>query len=130
MKTIHMSHHHSSLAKVAKIPKPLDLGYLFKTLIQDIHNSLLLFHGYRRDTAVPKALNSYSQQQSKPITTTINHIKHLLLYFCISPCTRIRYRSSTIILQIHSNALYLSEPIHIVQLEVSFSLDCTYMLTN
>ena len=56
------------------------------------------------------ALNAIAASQSSPTQHTNNAIKHFLDYAACHPTATIRYPGSDMIIHIHSDASYLSEP--------------------
>ena len=77
--------------------------------IQGVPGSIL-FHARSVDFTFLVYLNSIAIQQT--ITTYINlkRTEYLLDYVATHPDAKIRYRASEMILQIHTDASYLSEP--------------------
>ena len=56
------------------------------------------------------ALNTFSRHQAQPTQETIDKVNQLLDYAATNPDAVIEYNPSDIILKIHSDASYLSEP--------------------
>jgi hypothetical protein len=56
------------------------------------------------------ALSAIAAQQSAPNQETLMHLNQCLNYMWTHPNTKIRYRASDMILNIHSDASYLSAP--------------------
>jgi len=55
------------------------------------------------------ALSSIAIEQSKGTTNTMEKAKQLLDYLAMYPDATIRFRASDMIMNVHSNASYLSE---------------------
>ncbi len=56
------------------------------------------------------ALSAIAAQQSAPTEETLAHVNQFLGYMWTHPDAKIRYRASDMILNVHSNASYLSAP--------------------
>ena len=56
------------------------------------------------------ALSSIASQQANPTQNTMKQTKHFLDYMATHPDAQIRYYKSNMILNIHSDASYLTEP--------------------
>jgi hypothetical protein len=56
------------------------------------------------------ALSAIASQQALPTETTSNHVNQFLDYIATHPDAKIQYRASNMVLNVHSNALYLSAP--------------------
>ena len=80
-----------------------------KTKIQQIVGALL-YYARAIDMTMLPALSTLSSEQAKPTRKTMQKIQHLLDYCSTHPNAKIRYISSGMILKIHSDASYLSEP--------------------
>ena len=61
------------------------------------------------DITVLMALSSIAIEQTKGTTLTMEKAKQLLDYLATHPDATIRYRASDMIMNVHSNASYLSE---------------------
>jgi len=79
------------------------------TKIQQIVGSLL-YYGRAVDPTILVALGSIASQQNKPTATTAEAVTKLLNYVATHPNAIIRYKKSDMILHVHSDASYLSEP--------------------
>ena len=55
-------------------------------------------------------LNTITTQQTSATENNLKRLEELLDYAATHPDAKIRYRASDIILQIHTDASYLSEP--------------------
>jgi len=77
--------------------------------IQQIVGSLL-YYGRAVDPTILVALGSIASQQNKPTETTAAAVTKLLNYVATHPNAVIRYHRSDMILHVHSDASYLSEP--------------------
>ena len=69
-----------------------------------------LFYARAIDCTMLVALNALAEQQSKPTEQTIQAINQLLDYAVTHPNATIRFHKSGMILHVHSDASYLSEP--------------------
>jgi hypothetical protein len=70
----------------------------------------LLFYARAIDNTMLVALNALASQQAAPTQTTMDHIVHLLNYAATYPDATVRFRASSMVLWVHSDASYLSEP--------------------
>ena len=80
-----------------------------KTRIQQIVGSLL-YYSRAVDPTMLVALNSISSQQSAPTQATMSQLMQLLDYAATNPNATIEYTPSEMLLKVHSDASYLSEP--------------------
>ena len=80
-----------------------------KQRIQQIVGSLL-YYGRAVDPTILVALGSIASQQNQPTKTTAESVTKLLNYVATYPNAIIRYNKSDMILHVHSDASYLSEP--------------------
>ena len=80
-----------------------------KTRIQQIVGSLL-YYSRAVDPTMLVALNSLSSQQANPTHATVQHLNQLLDYAATHPNATLEYTPSGMILKVHSDASYLSEP--------------------
>ena len=71
---------------------------------------ILLFYARSVDSTFLVGLNSIAIQQTNATDNTIKRTEDLLDYAATHPEAKIRYRESEMILQIHTDASYLSEP--------------------
>jgi hypothetical protein len=78
------------------------------TRIQQIIGSIL-YYARAIDMTVLPALSAVASEQTTATETTEQHVKQLLDYLATHPAATIRYRKSDMILNIHSDASYLSE---------------------
>ena len=62
------------------------------------------------DPTIPVALNELAGCQSKATESLIKRCKHFLDYMATHPNAKIRYYASDMILNVHSDASYLSAP--------------------
>jgi hypothetical protein len=76
--------------------------------IQRIVGSIL-YYAQAVDITVLMALSSIAIKQIKGTTSTIEKAKHLLDYLATNPDATICYRASDMIMNVHSDAFYLSE---------------------
>ena len=56
------------------------------------------------------ALSEIAAQQSAPTEETLDHVNQFIEYMWTHPDAKIRYRASDMILNVHSDASYLSAP--------------------
>ena len=98
--------------KVQK-PTPIDntpeLHEKDKKYVQQVIGALL-YYARAIDCTMLVTLSKLSHMQSKPTQLTLQLIQHLLDYCATNPTATLRYTPSDMILKIHSDASYLSEP--------------------
>ena len=70
----------------------------------------ILFYDHSVDFTFLVGLNSIVIQQTSATNNTLKRTEDLLDYAATHPDAKIRYRASEIIIQIHTDASYLSEP--------------------
>ena len=70
----------------------------------------ILYYARAVDMTVLAALSSIASQQAKATEDTEEKVKHLLDYLATHPDATVRFRASDMVLNIHSDASYLSEP--------------------
>jgi hypothetical protein len=70
----------------------------------------ILFYARAIDMTFLVGLNSIATEQAAATKKTVKSVKDLLDYAATNPHAKIRYWASDMILQIHSDASYLSEP--------------------
>ena len=75
--------------------------------IQQVVGSLL-YYARAVDITILLALNEIASQQTKPTEQTRQRVKQLLDYVATHPTAVVRFRKSAMILNIHSDASYLS----------------------
>jgi hypothetical protein len=80
-----------------------------KTYIQQVIGTLL-YYGRAVDATILVALSSLASAQAKPTDDTMQRTHHLLDYVATHPDAILSYAKSNMILGIHSDASYLSEP--------------------
>jgi hypothetical protein len=92
-------------------PKPRQLSLLIFLEIKEIQQVIgsILYYEQAVDITVLMALSSIAIEQSKGTTNTMEKAKQLLDYLATYPDATIRFRASDMIMNVHSNALYLSE---------------------
>ena len=94
-------------------PEPLDttpfLNDADTKLIQQVTGSFL-YYARAVDPLILHALSTIASQQAKPTETTMKQVKHFLSYMAWHPDTTIRFYASDMVLQIHSDASYLTAP--------------------
>lgn len=95
-----------------KLPDPDDspaLDAAGKLRIQQIVGSFL-YYGRATDTTILMALNELSGQQAKPTEKTMKRANAFLDYMATFPDAKIRYYASDMVLNVHSDASYLTAP--------------------
>ena len=70
----------------------------------------LLYYGRAVDLTILVALSTIAAQQNSPTEKTDKEVEQLMDYLATHPDATIRYHASDMILQIHSDASYLTEP--------------------
>jgi hypothetical protein len=94
-------------------PSPLDdsplLNEAGKKRVQQIVGSFL-YYARAVDPTIIMALSEISSQQSAPTENTTKRINQFLDYMWTHPDAIIRYRASDMIINVHSDASYLSAP--------------------
>ena len=69
-----------------------------------------MFYTCSVDSTFLVGLNSIAKQQTSATDSTLKRTEYLLDYVATHPDAKIRYRASDMILQIHTDVSYLSEP--------------------
>ena len=80
-----------------------------KKFIQRVVGSFL-FYARAIDMTILHALSAIAGAQAAPTMNTLKRVKQLLDYMATNPNAIIRYRASDMILNVHSDASYLSAP--------------------
>ena len=80
-----------------------------KKYVQQVIGALL-YYARTIDCTMLVTLSKLSHMQAKPTQLTLQLIQHLLDYCATNPNAKLRYTPSDMILKIHSDASYLSEP--------------------
>jgi hypothetical protein len=96
----------------AQAPLPVDISQkLSPDEIKEIQRVIesILYYAHAVDITVLMALSSITIKQSKGTSDTMAKIKQLLDYLATYPDATTRFRASDMIMNIHSNASYLSE---------------------
>ena len=70
----------------------------------------LLFYARSIDSTFLAGLNTIAMQQTSATDNTLKRAEDLLDYAATHPNAKVRYRASDMVLQIHTDASYLSEP--------------------
>ena len=78
-----------------------------KKFVQQVVGSLL-YYARAVDMTILHALSEIASQQAKPTKRTMARVKQLLDYMHTHPDAKIRFRASDMVLNLHSDALYLS----------------------
>jgi hypothetical protein len=111
----HQPHPHAEKTYGATVQyaKALDNSPLLspasKTYIQQVLG-VLLYYGRAVDSTVLVALSSIASAQASPTELTLSLIKQLLDYVATHPDAILTYEKSDMVLAVHSDASYLSEP--------------------
>jgi hypothetical protein len=71
---------------------------------------VLLYYGRAVDLTILVGLSSLAAAQAKPTKQTLSLVKWLLDYTATNPDAILTYKKSNMVLAVHSNASYLSEP--------------------
>jgi hypothetical protein len=71
---------------------------------------VLLYYGHAMDSTIITGLSSLAAAQAKPTAQTLLLINRLLDYVATNPDAILTYKKSDMVLAVHSNASYLSEP--------------------
>jgi hypothetical protein len=71
---------------------------------------VLLYYGGAVDSTIITGLSSLAAAQAKPTAQTLFLINWLLDYVATNPDAILTYEKSDMVLAVHSDALYLSEP--------------------
>ena len=96
----------------AQAPPPVDISpKLSPEEIKEIQRVVgsILYYARAVDITVLMALSSIAIEQTKGTTSTMEKAKQLLDYLATHPDATIRYRASDMIMNVHSDASYLSE---------------------
>ena len=92
-------------------PTPIDnsppLDKAGKKRIQQVVGSFL-YYARAVDPTILMALSEIASQQNKPTEVTMKWVNQFLDYMATNPHAKIRYRASDMILNLHSDASYLS----------------------
>ena len=76
-------------------------------MIQQVVGSIL-YYARAVDIMVLMALSTIASKQSAATKTTVNNVKQLLDYLAWNPDATLQYYALDMILNIHSDALYVS----------------------
>ncbi len=91
------------------IDKSPKLNKTNKKHIQQIVRSFL-YYAHAVNPTILMALSAIASQQALPTEDTRNQINQFLDYMATHPDAKIRHCTSNMVLNVHSNALYLSAP--------------------
>ena len=80
-----------------------------KKRVQQVVGSFL-YYGRAVDVTILVALSEIAGQQSKPTKHTMKRVNKFLDYMATNPDAKIRYYASDMILNVHSDASYLTAP--------------------
>jgi hypothetical protein len=80
-----------------------------KKRIQQIVGSFL-YYACAVNSTILIALSAIANQQALPTEDTRNHVNQFLDYMATHPDAKIQYRTSNMVLNVHSDASYLSAP--------------------
>ena len=78
-----------------------------KEYIQRVLGSFL-YYAHAIDLTILHALSAIASEQAKPTKQTMARVQQLLDYMATNPNTVVRYYASDMILNLHSDASYLS----------------------
>ena len=78
-------------------------------LIQQIVG-VCMYYGRAVDSVILPGLSAIAMQQAKATERTLERARHMLDYLATHPDAVVRYHASDMVLNIHSDASYLSEP--------------------
>jgi hypothetical protein len=97
-----------------KAQAPLPIGISPKLLPDDVKQiqrivGSILYYAWAKDIAVLMALSSIAVKQTKELVSTMELSKQLLDYLATNPDATIWYCASDMIMNVHSDASYLSE---------------------
>ena len=99
--------------KDAQKSPPEDISALLdnvkKKQIEKIVGSFL-WYARAIDSTMRPALSAIAAQQNKPTETTWHRLHHFLDYAATHPTATVRFYASGMILNVHSDASYLTEP--------------------
>jgi hypothetical protein len=87
-----------------------------------------LYYARAADPTILMASSDITTQQAAPTENTRKQVEQFLDYMWTHPNAKIRYRASNMILNVHSDDLYLSAPAH-VAMPVAISSLAAYLLT-
>ncbi len=96
----------------AQAPLPIDISLtLSLDKIKEIQQviSCMLYYAWAVDITVLMVLSLITIELSKGTTSTMEKAKQLLDYLATYPTAKIRFRASYMVMNVHSNALYLLE---------------------
>ena len=80
-----------------------------KRRVQQVVGSFL-YYARAVDVTILTALSEIAGQQSKPTEKTMDRVNHFLDYMATNPDAKIRYYGSDMVLNVHSDASYLTAP--------------------
>jgi len=99
--------------KATQDPLPEDTSNLLdkdgKKFVQQVIGSFL-FYARAIDMTILLALNAIAGAQAAPTQNTLKRVHQLLDYMATNPDAIVRYRASDMVLNVHSDASYLSAP--------------------
>ena len=96
----------------AQSPLPIDISpKLLPDEIKEIQHVIgsILYYARAVDITVLMALSSIAIEQSKGTTNTMEKAKQLLDYLASNPDATLRFKASDMVMNVHSDASYLSE---------------------
>ena len=93
--------------EIKQEPESPAVGDEKKKYIQQVIGSFL-YYARAVDMTILQALNEIAAQQSKPTEKTMKRVEQFLDYMHTNPNATIRYYASDMILNVHSDASYLS----------------------
>ena len=109
----HLLHKHNPIKYSFQVPLPKDNAPLLSMAqckhVQEIVGTLL-YYSWAVDPTFACALSSIAAKQTNGTTSVLDACHPLLDYVATHPHVAICYHASKIILAVHSNVSYLSEP--------------------
>ena len=107
LNTAHMCRYGKDNQKINPVDDSPLLDAEGKKYIQQVVGSFL-YYARTVDPTILMALSEIATQQNKPTENTKKRVDNLLDYMATHPMAKIRYRASDMVLNIHSDASYLS----------------------
>ena len=80
-----------------------------KKYVQHVTGTFL-YYARAVDSTMLVALSAIASSQSGPKAATMGKVKHFLDYVALHPDAMLTYRVSNMVMSVHSDASYLSEP--------------------
>jgi len=129
--TVHIPINYGSKVQYAELEKNLPFLSDKEIKMVQIILGIFIYYGIAIDNTIFVATNNITAEQSKATAKTTQQIQKLLNYLTTHPLSIIEYRTSDMILRVHSDGSYLSAlRAHIRASEVHFISDTTPPSTN